>query len=346
MANKLIQKNLINNAISAYYAAVELHNKPNFGYRYETVSILLINAWELILKAYVRKHIKGKQIYRKNKATRKRETLPLKMIVEYCKEYLNGIEPNNFFKATSQNILKIEEFRDNAIHFYNESAEPILFALIAKNAYDFPRFVKSYFGKDILLQDSVHIMPIGFKLPFNPTDYFKKNYSHPSKSQEVRDFVNSLVSIIGTLQAEGIEESIVVGFNVALESTKHVRNSDFIAEIAPKGSVVDVSISTAKQIKLSEDKGAQPVFISSEEFYKLYPLTYPELRNKCKTRYRDFMADNEYNKHIRDVKSKPQYAGTLGKNPKSRSKASPAYCYSEKCFEYLDQFYEVNKTED
>ena len=60
--NKMIQANLLKNSIAAYFAAVEIHNKPNIPYRYETITLLMMNAWELALKAYIRKYIKGKSI--------------------------------------------------------------------------------------------------------------------------------------------------------------------------------------------------------------------------------------------------------------------------------------------
>ena len=36
-------------------SAIELYNKPDFKYREETFAILSINAWELLLKAYILK---------------------------------------------------------------------------------------------------------------------------------------------------------------------------------------------------------------------------------------------------------------------------------------------------
>lgn len=33
MGRKMIQRNLINNAIHAYFAAIEIHNKPKIEYR-------------------------------------------------------------------------------------------------------------------------------------------------------------------------------------------------------------------------------------------------------------------------------------------------------------------------
>lgn len=39
------------------FAAVEIHNKPVFEYRYEVGTLLVINAWELALKAHIAKEL-------------------------------------------------------------------------------------------------------------------------------------------------------------------------------------------------------------------------------------------------------------------------------------------------
>lgn len=345
MANRLIQKNLVNNAISAYYAAIEIHNKPHFAYRYESVSILIINAWELILKAFVRKYVKGKCIYRKNEETGEQETLPLRIIIKYCQEYLNSQDKNNFFKATSMSIIEIEKYRDNSIHFYNENIEPILFALIAKNAYDFPRFIKDYFNKDIIAIENVHILPIGFKLPFNPLEYFKSNYSNPSKSKEVREFINSLIAVSKELDDEGVEESILIGFNVTFESVKKVRNSDFVAAITDVDSS-DISISLTKTIRLSDDNSAQSVNVSTKQFYDIYTVGYNQLIDNCHKRYKDFIAGKKFNGHLAEMKKNLRYAGTLGRPPQSKIKTPPQYLYSKYWTEFFDNHYEINIIND
>ena len=60
---KMVQSNLVKNSIAAYFAAIEIHNKPNIAYRYETVTLLIMNAWELALKAYVKKYCKNRSIF-------------------------------------------------------------------------------------------------------------------------------------------------------------------------------------------------------------------------------------------------------------------------------------------
>ena len=46
---KMIQANLLKNSAAAYFAAVEIHNKPNIPYRYETVTLLIKGAPEVII---------------------------------------------------------------------------------------------------------------------------------------------------------------------------------------------------------------------------------------------------------------------------------------------------------
>ena len=46
-------RKLCGNAKSAMIAAIEIYNKPRFFYRNECTIILLLNAWELVLKSTI-----------------------------------------------------------------------------------------------------------------------------------------------------------------------------------------------------------------------------------------------------------------------------------------------------
>jgi len=333
----MIQKNLLNNSINAYFTAIEIHNKPRIEYRYETTSILMINAWELILKAFVRKYVKKRNIFIQ-KGKNGKETLPLKIIVSYCTEYLNSIDDKNFFRATAENILKVEEYRDNSIHFYNEKINPIIFSLISKSAYDYVKFVKIYFNKDIIDDERMYIMPIGFKLPFDPVKFFTDEYAELTNSKECKEFIQDTVKCIEKLKKKGIEESIVVGFDIKIDSVKNINNSDFLISIDNERGK-KVSITQRKKVVLSNDKGAQPVYISPNEFYEKYSYTYTTIVKKYKESHNDFKADAKFSAIIKKAKKDPVYAATLGKHPESKSKSEPSYAYSEKIFELLDKEY-------
>lgn len=346
MARKMIQRNLVNNAIQAYFAAIEIHNKPKIEYRYETSSILIINAWELILKAFVRKYIKGRSIFKakdKTKPEQEKETLPLKVIISYCLEYLNRMDQNNYFKATAENIQKLEEYRDKSIHFYNEKIEPIIFSLIAKSSYDFIKFLKDYFNKDIIEDERMYIMPIGFKLPFNPIKFFTNEYAEMTNSEECKQFIKSTINCIERLRNDGIEDSIVLGFDVKVDSVRNIKNSDFLVAIDNENGK-EIKVTKKRKVILSDDKGAQAVSLSPEEFYNQYPYTYTAIRDEYKKDNPEFKADRKFIDIMQRAKNNPLYAGTLGKHPKSKSKAKPSYSYSEKIFELLN--IEYNKGEN
>jgi hypothetical protein len=66
-------RHLLRNAKSALLAAIEIYNKPGFSYRDECFVILLLNAWELILKALISKN--GKSIYYRKKRGEPYKTL-------------------------------------------------------------------------------------------------------------------------------------------------------------------------------------------------------------------------------------------------------------------------------
>lgn len=111
----MIQSNLIKNSISAYFAAIEIHNKPNITYRYETVTLLIMNAWELALKAYIKKHIKTRSIF-----TTDGHTISADKALEYVAEHRNTVKSNSF-TAIRKNIEEIQKYRNGITHFYSSN---------------------------------------------------------------------------------------------------------------------------------------------------------------------------------------------------------------------------------
>ncbi|MBR0990743.1 DUF3644 domain-containing protein [Bradyrhizobium japonicum] len=51
---------LVEKATQAAIASIEVYNKPGFKYREETFAILMLNAWELLLKARILKANRSK----------------------------------------------------------------------------------------------------------------------------------------------------------------------------------------------------------------------------------------------------------------------------------------------
>lgn len=64
---------ILEKSIACAVSAIEIYNKPDFKYREETFAILMINAWELVLKAKMIKdaHNNLKVIYVKENIPKK-----------------------------------------------------------------------------------------------------------------------------------------------------------------------------------------------------------------------------------------------------------------------------------
>lgn len=272
---KMVQSNLVKNSIAAYFAAIEIHNKPNISYRYETVTLLMQNAWELALKAYIRKYIKRKSIYEKNE-----HTISLDKALGYVAENINGKVPKSF-EAVKRNIEEIEVYRNGITHFYCDELEPYIFMLVARSALNYVEFMKKYFSKDIMEDDGLFIMPLGFKLPFRPEDFLSNKVAKYTGSPESIAFIKSVVKTIRDLEADGIEDSIVLGFDIYLESVKKAKNSDIIAAITSAENT-DATFSKTTHAQFTDDPNATVFNMSDEEFRRIWMYSYADVVKWCR----------------------------------------------------------------
>jgi hypothetical protein len=60
MSRKARCQHLLEKSVHAAFSAIEIYNKPDFKYREESFSILMVNAWELLLKARILQRNKNK----------------------------------------------------------------------------------------------------------------------------------------------------------------------------------------------------------------------------------------------------------------------------------------------
>lgn len=328
---KMVQSNLVKNSIAAYFAAIEIHNKPNIKYRYETVTLLILNAWELALKAYIRKNIKGRSIFEKAE-----HTISLDKALGYVAEDVNSKEPKSF-EAVRRNIEEIEVYRNGIAHFYCDELEPYIFMLVARSALNFVEFMKKYFSKDIMADEGLFIMPLGFKLPFRPEDFLSGNVAKYTGSPESLVFIRSIVKTIQELDAQGIEDSIVLGFDIYLESVKKAKNSDLLVAIT---SIEDADATFGKvtHARFTTDPGATAVNMSDDEFRKIWKYGYQDVVDWCRENIEGFKQSRMFYEVKKEVEEDINcaYRRRLdNKNAKSPSKMF----YTEKALGDITQKY-------
>lgn len=282
--------------MAAYFAAIEIHNKPNIPYRYETVTLLILNAWELILKAYVWKYVKPSCVFREQ-----RKTITLHKALELVHEHISSQTPKEF-TATYKNIDLINVYRDSVAHYYEDELVPAIFALVARAAINYVEFMKVYFSKDVMAVENLSIMPLGFRMPFRPEDFLSKKSPEYSSSIETKNFIDQIVTVIRDLEENGIEDSVVVGFGIYLESVKKMKNSDLLVAITSKDEAL-VTISQTKKIRLSDDPHAQPFTLTDENYRDYYQYSHDALCEWCKVNIEGFSQNKLFNHIKREMES-------------------------------------------
>lgn len=240
-----IAKALINNSVSAYYSAIEIHNKPNFKYRYEIVTILVINSWELLLKAFIYKYRKKVKLFLPDGKTKPFPECLSFVMSELGKDYF----------TTQKNLEVIYEYRNKTVHFYNQNLGILIYSLIAKNAKLYSSFLKEHFKIDLSESSELVLLPIGFKKPFSPVDFISNEFAKMDAPKPVKDYIESIIMATTSLNDTGIEDSILVDFKISLINVNRVTNADIIAAVN-NTSKQQINFTVNKQpsvFKLSKD---------------------------------------------------------------------------------------------
>ena len=167
---------LLDKAIAATVAAIEIYNKPDFQYREETFSILAINGWELLFKAkwleenhnkiqslYVKERRQKKGGGKSNKQTirRTRSGNPVTHRLDHLAKKL--IEQKHLEQNAWTNIQVLIEFRNSSVHFYNSSRDfaKKLQEVGAASLENFVSLTREWFNHD-LSQFNFYLMPLSF----------------------------------------------------------------------------------------------------------------------------------------------------------------------------------------
>ena len=271
---------LLDRAISAMVAAVEIYNKPAFPHKVESFAILAINGWELLLKAkwltqnqnkerslyvYERRRTKSGNLSKKHYVKRTRSRAPWTLGITYLADKL--VQDKSLNEFARGNIAIMLELRDCSTHFYDQSTRfnIRLYEVGAACVKNFASATRDWFGRD-LSEFSLHLMPFTFiELPHD---------------------VDGIV-----LNAE---EKQFLSFLEALDSPE-------IDPASPYAITVNVDIkftrsrtNEALMARLTNDPSATAIRLTEEQIRERYPWDYDRLTAECRERYADFKANQKY----------------------------------------------------
>lgn len=283
---KVVSKILLDSSQAALFAGVEIHNKPNIPYRYQTSIILIINAWELALKAFVYKYIGREKIYEDKE---KRHTIRFTYALDIVRQKINADKGNAEFEAVCKNLYLLNDYRNNIAHFGNIELDAIVFMLLNKAVLNYDVFIKEYFNKDITNNSNLVILPIGFRLPMDPIDYLRKR-----TEGEPNAFVKQVMDSVKELHEKNIKETIVVGFDLCMASAKKIENADIVAAI----TAINPEVSVVKEYRITNNPNA-PLVRGIED---IPPLRYQDLIDRIKAKRPDIKRTKVFHSVMREIK--------------------------------------------
>lgn len=137
-------------SISMAISAMEIYNKPNFVNREQIFTILMVAAWESLLKAKIIKNANNKlnAIYIKNSSGRYKKNRNNYYLTISIDEACNKFD---FSKILISNIQALIRVRDAAIHLTADSAAlPYLaYTLGAASLKNYSRLISEWFGVNL-----------------------------------------------------------------------------------------------------------------------------------------------------------------------------------------------------
>lgn len=296
---KPLSESLIENSKSAIISSVELHNKPSFSYRYEICAILCINGWELVLKAFINENYPNVKLINKDGLTKP---------FDECLKFVSS-QKGNSFRITEENLLLLYDFRNNIIHFYKEDIGIILYSLIHKSILLYNSFIKENFNIDLADETNLYLLPIGFKPFANPVDFLRDETVLSKSSSAVNAFLKSIVNSATRLSSEGIEDSILTGFNMAVINENRIKNADIIIGITKDKSEASLIITNDfGTYNITTDTSAKRIQIEEESLFKtIYVLSYNQVTKKCYLLFSDFKRNAKFNRIIKALKDNPTF---------------------------------------
>ncbi len=220
-------ENLIGNSKAAMMAAIEIYNKPMFQYRDECTVILLLNAWELLLKSILLKH--GESIFYAKNTDQTDKTLSWTDAFEKAKKYFPStvqVDP------TRRNLDMLSSYRNNAIHLYNEeNLSVVVYSLTQTSVINFKDILLELFQIDLADQMNWRLLPIGTHPPIDAVSYIQAS-TRAAKPSGADKFLAELAQSVEQLVSAGEDTGrLLTVFSIKLESIKKIGEADAVVGV-------------------------------------------------------------------------------------------------------------------
>ena len=256
-----IADNLVDTSLGAMLSAIEIYNEPDFKYREQMFTVLVVNAYELLLKARILQS-SGDDISKlyatktDGSLKRNRNGEPLTIVITRA---MTVVALDDIVQS---NVRSLIDIRDTAVHLYHsDPISYVVYTLGVAALKNYQKLMKDWLGRS-LLEYNVYILPIGFAYSF-----LRISMLELDKGPEA---VANLVRSISATQASLTEPSdfdFVCEIGVQMRAAQHF----------PSGADLSVGLATtgtATEEALIVQRVVRPI--------DQYPYSYTELRQRVK----------------------------------------------------------------
>lgn len=276
---------LAEHSINSALSAIEIYNKPDFKDREQIFSVLMVIAWEVLLKAKLVKdnanrlnclYIKDGKRYKRNR-NKQPFTIDIYEALRRCE----------LDKVAAANIEHLVAIRDAVVHMSAESPTLpyLVFTLGTASLQNYVKLLKDWFGIS-LARYHFYILPLAFDSPFKTL----RVADLKREPKEIRDII-AAVSYSQQTLPDSKSFSFVCEIETNLVSAKKITSkTDLTASIAAG----DVDASIVQRTVSNLDK---------------YPLSASELNEKVRAAV-DGVTQNKIWNAIRELgmKDDPRYS--------------------------------------
>ena len=296
-------------AKAAMLAAVEVYNKTAFAYREEAFCLLIINAWEILLKARILQ-TSGEDI----NAIRQRRDAHRHQRDELTDDVRTIGLPDALPKAgvpneIRENIRGLYQLRNDVQHFgLVEPAfrgEVLRFGTAA--VQNMVRALRDWFDETT---EGVYLFPIGF-------------VGDAAAVQATSERQRQMLHRLHELATSGTNERN--GYHVAAEITLDIR---------PSGAA-------GGTVGITDDPNAPKLQLSDDEWHEMFPATYSDdLIPAVKDRYTDVTINRTFHERMKAVKADSRCTRVRPLNPAKPNGTKQNFFKLDAVFRYhLDQHY-------
>lgn len=324
---------LVDKSIESAIAAIEVYNKPSFGYREENFSILIINAWELLLKAKILHDNNGKikSIYvmeyrdKKDGTPTKRKypalnrsknptTIGLSKAIELCIHDAR----------LAENLYSLLEIRDNATHFVvkQNGFGRVVRDVGTATLKSFMVLCEEWFNRS-LDKFNFYMMPIGFydELEFTSVPMAKN-------TARQNNFYNHIGDVVARHPSDVSQKH-----NVILSTEMKLKKAS------------DETVYTYKYDKDSPNTLRQEKLIAIQTSLKDGSLmSYSDFTQKLKEKVPGFKINKIFYEINSNLKAERQFTEEYPRDVANNS--NPQYFYKQQAITELVKIYEKEAKND